>query len=215
MTTPSLNLPGNNMHDLSLASKLGNSVSASTTPLLQQHQQGLAYLSSQGTLSRRGSPPSMTDTLSSISIPRSVPTTPLPGLSGTPSHLMKAPGTPLSADTQGLSGRLSSAGIHSLNDMNGGDLRPSLSRLSSQFDNGSMGFNNMQPNLDDSMRVCLCLLVFKAWLTFLSNNMVSTRMTIWKMTVMAMDSTRTGNWATAQQGLRRCTTTMDLVMASV
>jgi hypothetical protein len=66
---------------------------------------------------------------------------------------MKAPGTPLSADSQGLSGRLSSAGVHSLNDLHGSDLRPSLSRLSSQFDNQSIGYNNMPSNLDDSLRV--------------------------------------------------------------
>ena len=142
VTTPSLNLA----NDLSLASKL-NSVSATTTPLLSQHQQTLAYLQAPG--SRRGSPPGLSDGLSSINAPRSVPTTPNPAISHAPSHLMKAPGTPLSAESQGLSGRLSSAGTHPIGDLNGGDLRPSLSRLSSQFDGPSLNFNG----LDDGLRV--------------------------------------------------------------
>ena len=66
---------------------------------------------------------------------------------------MKAPGTPLSAEAQGLSGRLSSAGTHPI-DINGGDLRPSLSRLSSQFDGSSLSFNGLQTaGLDDGLRV--------------------------------------------------------------
>jgi hypothetical protein len=152
VTTPSLNLPSNK-HDMSLGSKLSGSVSASTTPLLQQHQQSVPYLS-QGTMSRRGSPPSL-DTMSAITVPRSVPATPIPGISTTPSHMMKAPGTPLSSESQGLSGRLSSAGVHSMGDSlnNGSDLRPSLSRLSSQYENGPLGFNAMQSNLDDALRV--------------------------------------------------------------
>jgi len=147
VTTPSLNLA----NDISLASKL-NSVSATTTPLLSQHQQTLAYLQAPG--SRRGSPPGLSDGLSSINAPRSVPTTPNPAISHTPSHLMKAPGTPLSAESQGLSGRLSSAGTHPIGDLNGGDLRPSLSRLSSQFDGSSLNFNGLQAaGLDDGLRV--------------------------------------------------------------
>ena len=147
VTTPSLNLA----NDISLASKL-NSVSATTTPLLSQHQQTLAYLQAPG--SRRGSPPGLSDGLSSINAPRSVPTTPNPTISHAPSHLMKAPGTPLSADSQGLSGRLSSSGTHPIGDLNGGDLRPSLSRLSSQFDGSSLNFNGLQATgLDDGLRV--------------------------------------------------------------
>lgn len=73
---------------------------------------------------------------------------------------MKAPGTPLSVESQGLSGRLSSAGSHSIGDLNGGDLRPSLSRLSSQFDGSSLGFNGLQAaGLDDGLRVCSLLFV--------------------------------------------------------
>jgi len=147
VTTPSLNLA----NDISLANKL-NSVSATTTPLLSQHQQTLAYLQPPG--SRRGSPPGLSDGLSSINAPRSVPTTPNPAISHTPSHLMKAPGTPLSAEPQGLSGRLSSAGTHPIGELNGGELRPSLSRLSSQFDGSSLNFNGLQtPGLDDGLRV--------------------------------------------------------------
>ena len=67
---------------------------------------------------------------------------------------MKAPGTPLSAESQGLSGRLSSAGTHSIGDLNGGDLRPSLSRISSQFDGSSINFNGLQATgLDDGLHV--------------------------------------------------------------
>ncbi|KAF9654298.1 ARM repeat-containing protein [Thelephora ganbajun] len=146
VTTPSLNLA----NDISLASKL-NSVSATTTPLLSQHQQTLSYLQAPG--SRRGSPPGLSDGLPSINAPRSVPTTPNPVISHTPSHLMKAPGTPLSAESQGLSGRLSSAGTHPIGDLSGGDLRPSLSRLSSQFDGASLNFNGLQAaGLDDGLR---------------------------------------------------------------
>lgn len=138
-------------NDISLTSKL-NTVSATTTPLLPQHQQTLAYLQAPG--SRRGSPPGPSDGLSSMNAPRSVPTTPNPAISHTPSHLMKAPGTPLSAESQGLSGRLSSAGTHSIGDLNGGDLRPSLSRISSQFDGSSLNFNGLQAaGLDDGLRV--------------------------------------------------------------
>ena len=148
VTTPALNLT----NDISLANKL-NSASATTTPLLPQHQQTLAYLQAPG--SRRGSPPGLSDGLSSINAPRSVPSTPNPTISHTPSHLMKAPGTPLSAESQGLSGRLSSTGSHPIGDINGGDLRPSLSRLSSQFDGSSLNFNGMQAGLDDGLRVSL------------------------------------------------------------
>jgi hypothetical protein len=108
-------------------------------------------------MSRRGSPPGLTESLSAVNVPRSVLATPVPGISTTPSHMMKAPGTPLSSESQGISGtsRLSSAGVHSLNDChnNGSDLHPSLSRLSSQYENGSLGFNGMQSNLDDTPRV--------------------------------------------------------------
>ena len=67
---------------------------------------------------------------------------------------MKAPGTPLSAEPQGLSGRLSSASTHPIGDLNGGDLRPSLSRLSSQFDGSSLNFNGLQAaGLEDGLHV--------------------------------------------------------------
>ena len=147
VTTPSLGLAG----DISLVNKL-NSASATTTPLLPQHQQTLAYLQAPG--SRRGSPPGLSDGLSNLNAPRSVPSTPNPAISHTPSHLMRAPGTPLSAESQGLSGRLSSAGTHPIGDLNGGDLRPSLSRLSSQFDGSSLNFNGLQTaGLEDGLHV--------------------------------------------------------------
>lgn len=67
---------------------------------------------------------------------------------------MKAPGTPLSAESQGLSGRLSSAGSHPIGDLSGGELRPSLSRISSQFDGSSLNFNGLHASgLDDGLRV--------------------------------------------------------------
>ena len=67
---------------------------------------------------------------------------------------MRAPGTPLSAESQGLSGRLSSAGSRPIGDLKGGDLHPSLSRLSSQFDGSSLNFNGLQTAaLEDGLHV--------------------------------------------------------------
>lgn len=81
---------------------------------------------------------------------------------------MKAPGTPLSTDSQGLSGRLSSAGTHPIGDLNGGDLRPSLSRISSQFDGSSLNFNGLQASgLDDSIHVRFLCFVLRQLLTAL------------------------------------------------
>jgi hypothetical protein len=182
VTTPSLMA-----NDISLANKL-NSASAVTTPLLSHHQQTLAYLQAPG--SRRGSPPGLSDGLSSINAPRSVPTTPNPAISHTPSHLMKAPGTPLSAESQGLSGRLSSAGSHPIGDLNGGDLRPSLSRISSQFDGSSLNFNGMQGGgLDGGLRVGSSDFVPRRSLTAPSNSMGTTTST----TSLVMNSTGTAS----------------------
>jgi hypothetical protein len=147
VTNPNMTLSAS--HDLS--SKLGATVSASATPLIQQisnhnHVQGLS--------SRRGSPPGMLEGLSTTT--RSVPATPLgvPG-NGT-SHLIKTPGTPHTPDPHGMNGRLTAQGTHQLSDsaVNAGDLQASLSRLpAGQFENGSLTFSTIQPGLDqDSLQ---------------------------------------------------------------
>ncbi|KDQ32435.1 hypothetical protein PLEOSDRAFT_1100920 [Pleurotus ostreatus PC15] len=127
------------LHDM----KLAGVVSASATPLLQQHSQSSLLLSS-----RRGSPPSFLDTLAST---RSVTATTL----GTPSavpHILKTPGTPCTPDTGVLSPCItshgSSFGDHS--PISASDLGASLTRLpSGQFD-GSYSPNGSA--LDDSMQ---------------------------------------------------------------
>ncbi|RDB28480.1 Pumilio domain-containing protein C6G9.14 [Hypsizygus marmoreus] len=127
------------------ASKLGG-VSASATPLIQQLSQGSNHSHVHTPVSRHGSPHSLLDSISSA---RSVPVTPLNGLSGTPAHL-KTPGTPHTPETHTLSARLSTQ----LGDaMTGaGDLQASLSRLSqSPYENGSLTFTSIQPNgLDEA-----------------------------------------------------------------
>ncbi|KAG9223235.1 hypothetical protein CCMSSC00406_0000076 [Pleurotus cornucopiae] len=127
------------LHDM----KLAGVVSASATPLLQQHSQSSLLPSS-----RRGSPPSFLDTLAST---RSVPATPL-GIPSAVPHILKTPGTPRTPDTGVLSARItshgSSFGDHS--PISASDLGASLSRLpSGQFD-GSYSPNGSA--LDDSMQ---------------------------------------------------------------
>ena len=52
--------------------------------------------------------------------------------------MLQAPGTPLTPDTQSLSGRLSAQGSHQLGNESKTDIQPSLSRMSSgQYDNTS------------------------------------------------------------------------------
>ncbi|KAF7367374.1 RNA-binding protein [Mycena sanguinolenta] len=123
-----------------------NTVSASATPLGQQHPQ----LGSHGQLpnSRRGSPPSLLESLNATT--RSVPATPL-GIPNSAVHILKSPGTPHTPETQGLNGRLASVGE---NAVNAGDLQASLSRLpSGQYDGGSLTFNSIQPGgLDDTLQ---------------------------------------------------------------
>lgn len=84
-----------------------------------------------------------------MSTTRSVPATPLSMANGGSGHLLQTPGTPLTPDSQALSGRLSSQGSYSLvEDSNKGDIQPSLSRMSSgQYDGGSMGYD--QYGVDD------------------------------------------------------------------
>ncbi|RPD58447.1 ARM repeat-containing protein [Lentinus tigrinus ALCF2SS1-6] len=128
-----------------LAGPKGNgTVSGSTTPLLQQVSQGLA----QGLSSRRGSPLSLGDTLSSITSARSVPATPLPGMPGSAGSLAKAPGTPLSGDPHNINGILSAQLSRQLSEDS--ELNPSLSRMpSGQFDGSPLSFNSIQNGIDE------------------------------------------------------------------
>lgn len=114
VTNPNLTLSVADMNG-----KLSSTVSASGTPLIPQ-------LHGQAPISRRGSPSSLLEGISS----RSVPTTPL----GIPtSNPMLKPGTPLG---EPLNGRL-------------GDLPPLSGRLSAQFENGPMAYNGNQTGLDE------------------------------------------------------------------
>lgn len=119
---------------------IGNTVSASATPLLQTQTSGHSH--NQTPASRRGSPHSLMDGLSATT--RSVPTTPL-GVSGLAAHLLQAPGTPLVADVQNMNGRITTPGLH-VNDspVNANDLQASLSRLSQGYEHGSLTFNSIQ-----------------------------------------------------------------------
>ena len=128
--------------------KLGT-VSASATPLLQQNSQHGNH--AQVPSSRRGSPPSLLESLNATT--RSVPATPL-GLPNSAVHILKSPGTPHTPETQALSARLAAVGESAVNPS---DLQASLSRLpSSQYDSGSLTFNSIQTgSLDDPLQVRL------------------------------------------------------------
>lgn len=147
--------------DLSVMGKLGGSVSASSTPHIQQQPQGIspqAHL--QGSSSRRSSPPVTLDGLSATT--RSVPATPLGPSTAGVSHLIKRDGTPHTPDPQGLSGRITSQGSHTLADnaVSASDLQASLSRLPpGQYENGSLTFSSIQAGLDDSLQVRFFLMV--------------------------------------------------------
>ncbi|KAF9454952.1 pumilio-family RNA binding protein [Macrolepiota fuliginosa MF-IS2] len=122
---------------------LGGNVSASSTPLVVEPPQ-LSQIPLS--LSRRGSPPGLLDSLSTTT--RSVPTTPL-GLPTTTAHLLKAGGT-LTPDLQSLSVRIGTPGSQQLGDAGTGDIQASLSRLSSaSFENGNLNFNTVQTSPDD------------------------------------------------------------------
>jgi hypothetical protein len=113
------------------------SVSASATPLLSQHPQGVSH---QPSSPRHGSPLGLLDSMNGTT--RSVPATPL-GLSS--NHIMKTPGTPL-GESQGMNGRLS--GSH-LNDSIT-DIQASLSRIpSGRYENGALNFNGIQQGIDE------------------------------------------------------------------
>ncbi|KIK70359.1 hypothetical protein GYMLUDRAFT_89399 [Collybiopsis luxurians FD-317 M1] len=127
VTNPGLTLASPEVH-----ANLG-SVSASSTPLVAQHPQGVSH---QPPSPRHGSPLGLLDGLNGTT--RSVPATPL-GLSG--NHIMKTPGTPL-GESQGLNGRLSTQGPH-LNDSIS-DIQASLSRLpSGRYESNALNFNGI------------------------------------------------------------------------
>jgi hypothetical protein len=143
VTNPNLTLsaPSNDL------SKLGT-VSASATPLVQQHPQLSTH--TQVPTSRRGSPPTLLESLNATT--RSVPATPL-GIPNSAVHILKSPATPHTPDTQALNGRLASVGESAVN---ANDLQASLSRLpAGQYDNGSLTFTSIQPGLDDTLQVSL------------------------------------------------------------
>ncbi|EKM60704.1 uncharacterized protein PHACADRAFT_246773 [Phanerochaete carnosa HHB-10118-sp] len=119
-------------------------VSGHHTPLIQQIPQGLV----QGLSSRRGSPLALPDgIIGGITAARSVPNTPLPG-AGPNGILSKGLGTPLSAEPPNVNGLLTAQGSSPV------ELHPSLSRLpSSQYESGALGYNTMQPSMDDSLQV--------------------------------------------------------------
>ncbi|EJF58468.1 ARM repeat-containing protein [Dichomitus squalens] len=142
VTNPAMSLsPG--LGDIS-GVKANGTMSGTTTPLLQQVSQGLA----QGLSSRRGSPLSLGDTLSSITSARSVPATPLPGMPNSAGHLAKAPGTPLSGDPHNINGILSAQMSRQLSEDS--ELNPSLSRMpSGQYDGSPLSFNSIQSGIDE------------------------------------------------------------------
>lgn len=143
VTNPSMALHSA-LGDLSPGNQVSGSISGTTTPLIAQMPSG-PY---QGLSSRRGSPLGITDELS-ISTARSVPATPLPGAPGS-TPLMKAPGTPLSAEVQNASSLLTAHGGRGMNESPVAELRGSISRLSSGQYDPAMNFNNMQSSMDDS-----------------------------------------------------------------
>lgn len=154
VTNPTLTL-SSTLEELSSNHKLGGTVSASATPHLGQHPQGLTHsISVQAPSSRRGSPPGTLDNMSTTT--RSVPTTPLGGINGATAHLIKTPGTPRTPDTQGFGTRVNSQGSHQAHEnvVNVGDLQASLSRRpSGQFENGSLSFNSAQSGHDEVRRL--------------------------------------------------------------
>lgn len=138
-----------------IASKiLGGSVSTSGTPLLSGSSQGSAHLA-QGPTSRRGSPHSLLESIST----RSVPATPL-GIPTNGGHLLKTPGTPHTPDVQVLGGRIATPNPHQIadNSVSASDLQASLSRLpAGPYDNGSLNYNSIQSNVRDDVCISLFL----------------------------------------------------------
>ncbi|KAL4069308.1 ARM repeat-containing protein [Scleroderma citrinum] len=130
VTTPTVTLTSSPL-DLTLA----GAVSGTSTPPIGQHSQITLASASQAPSSRRGSP---SVTIEGLTSARSVPATPLSIANGGSSHMLQAPGTPLTPDSQSLSGRLSAQGSQHLGNETKTEIQPSLSRLpSTQFDNST------------------------------------------------------------------------------
>ncbi|KAH7883969.1 ARM repeat-containing protein [Phlebopus sp. FC_14] len=136
VTNPTLTLTSS---PIDLGSKLTSAVSGTSTPHATQHPK-MSLGAGQAPLSRRGSPSGALDTLAAVA--RSVPATPLSVANGGASHMLQAPGTPLTPDSQSLGGRLSAQGSQHLDEGNKVDIQPSLSRLpSGQYDNAGLSFD--------------------------------------------------------------------------
>jgi hypothetical protein len=213
---PTISAPGG---DISTPSKLGTTVSASSTPLGQQHHQGISPQSHvQLPSSRRSSPLGTRDGLNATT--RSVPATPL-GLPGSAPHLLKRDGTPHIPGTDSISGRLTSQGSHTLGDsaVNAGDLQASLSRLpSGQYENGSLTFTSVQSGVEDPLQVSPRLTLCRT----LDAELKYSRSTVWTL-FMVLITTVSIRMVSNQAddlaltlivlaGLRLCTITMDLAM---
>jgi hypothetical protein len=124
---------------------IGNAVSA--TPLVQQTSQSSTHSHNKPPISRRGSPHSLLENLSTT---RSVPATPM-GLSSNGSHLLKTPGTPHTSEIHAL---ITTPNSHQLTDssVNAGDLQASLSRLPAGPYESSLTFNSTQPTGREDVR---------------------------------------------------------------
>jgi hypothetical protein len=134
--------------------RVASSVSGRATPLVNTVPQGLV----QSISSRRGSPLGLSDPLS-ITTARSVPTTPLPG-AGPPNGLSKNLGTPLSAESQTLTGLLSAQNSSPV------ELHPSLSRMSSaQYESGGLGYTSISNGGIDDVSCSFCYDVLSGSLT--------------------------------------------------
>ncbi|KAI6153219.1 ARM repeat-containing protein [Pisolithus tinctorius] len=130
VTTPTVTLTSS---PLDLSAKLSSIVTGASTPPIGQHPQ---ITLGAAPSSRRSSPAGALESFST----RSVPATPLSITNGS-SHMLQAPGTPLTPDTQGMSGRISAQGSQHLGGEVKTDIQPSLSRLSSgQYDGSALSF---------------------------------------------------------------------------
>lgn len=143
VTTPTVTLTSSPMD---LSARLSTVVSGTSTPPVSQHPQ--MTLGSVGPVpsSRRSSP---AGALESFAATRSVPATPLSITNGN-SHLLQAPGTPLTPDGQSMSGRISAQGSQHLGNETKTDIQPSLSRLPSGQYDGSAPLSFEQYSVDSA-----------------------------------------------------------------
>lgn len=152
VTNPNLTL--STPSDDFLVKPLGGNMSASPTPLVVEPSQ---FSQVPVSLSRRGSPPGLLDSLSTTT--RSVPTTPL-GIPTTTAHLIKT-GGPMTPDLQSLSTRIGTPSSQQPGDSISGasDIQASLSRLpSATFENGSLNYN-IHSSPDDVCGLSLTLIL--------------------------------------------------------